>query len=107
MLPASVSGGATTTDARSRNCASALLAIVLTLFVGAIWGAPVVAQNPDQSGASLSVFGPKRYLRTTGRPNEYTDTFAVSSSARSPFVLHVTNGGTDGANRLSSATITL
>ncbi len=51
------------------------------------------------------VFGPKRYTRTTGAPNVFTDTVAVPAGVVSPYVLKVVNGEPDGSHRVSSATI--
>ncbi|WP_447975230.1 RHS repeat-associated core domain-containing protein [Nitrospira sp. Kam-Ns4a] len=53
------------------------------------------------------LFGPKQYVRTTGAPNQYTDTFTVPASVGAPFLLHIVNGDTAGGHRLASATITL
>ncbi len=60
-----------------------------------------------QSGSAVQVFGPKEYVRTTGAPNQYTDTFAVPAWAVSPYTLHIQNGDPSGSNRVSSATITI
>jgi hypothetical protein len=60
-----------------------------------------------QSGSAVQVFGPKEYVRTTGAPNQYTDTFAVPAWAVSPYTLHIQNGDPSGSNRISSATITI
>jgi len=55
--------------------------------------------------ASSPLFGPKKYDRTTGAPNVYTDGFEVCSIGAS-YSLVVENGEA-GANRVSSASITL
>lgn len=60
------------------------------------------AQTPDQA-----LFGPKQYLRTSGPPNQYTDTLTLPAGATAPFLLHIVNGNADGTNRVSSATVTL
>jgi hypothetical protein len=75
---------------------------VLALSV-AIWHALTSAQ----ATASVPVFGPKKYVRTTGAPNQYEDRFDIPNSIRSPFTLHIVNGDAAGAERISSATITL
>ncbi len=51
------------------------------------------------------VFGPKRYTRTTGAPNVFTDTVAVPAWVVSPYALKVVNGEADGSHRVSSARI--
>ena len=56
----------------------------------------------DAHAGELTVFGPKKYIRTTGKPNVYTDSF--SSTAKTA-TLVVLNGEANGRNRLSSAII--
>src|SRR5262245_14801702 len=56
-------------------------------------------------GGSLTIFGPKKYVRTAGPTNEYVDTVVVPPGATSPFTMHVQNGEADGSNRVSSAWI--
>lgn len=64
---------------------------------------PVCAQSmPDQL-----LLGPKQYLRTSGAPNEYTDTITVPTSVGAPFLLHLVNGQSNGQNRISSAWVTV
>src|SRR2546428_852815 len=79
-------------------------ASVLTLLgFGLLWALQVDSQTaPDQL-----IFGPKQYLRTTGPPNKYTDTFTVPASIGAPFKLHIVNGDAKGKHRISSGTITL
>src|SRR5688572_12692321 len=55
------------------------------------------AQAPEQT-----LFGPQQYVRTTGVPNIYTDSFSVPVSAGAPFTLKITNGAVGGTNRISS-----
>ncbi len=54
--------------------------------------------------AERTVFGPKTYMRTTGKPNVYKDAF-VASPGRATILL--TNGEEDGSHRISSARIIL
>ncbi|HEX9424119.1 MAG TPA: polymer-forming cytoskeletal protein, partial [Pyrinomonadaceae bacterium] len=65
--------------------------------IGAVW--------PAQSGNGLTVFGPRRFVRTTGSPNQYVEQFALPAGATSPYTLHIQNGEPDGSNRISSATV--
>jgi len=58
--------------------------------------------TPDQL-----IFGPTQYLRTTGAPNEYTETITVPANVGAPFLLHIVNGQSNGQNRISSAWITV
>lgn len=79
--------------------------IWLVGLVVALLGAPslVLAQTtPDQV-----LLGPKQYLRTSGAPNEYTDTVTVPATVGPPFLLHIVNGQSTGQNRLSSAWVTV
>lgn len=59
------------------------------------------------TGSSVQVFGPKTYVRTTGAPNQYTDTIAVPAWIVSPYRLRIQNGDPSGTNRVSAATITI
>ena len=60
------------------------------------------------SVATAPLFGPKRYIRTAGAPNQFDDRFSGPSPSQTPYVLHVVNGEGDAEDRrVSSATITL
>jgi hypothetical protein len=67
-----------------------------------------VAFSTQASAATFTVFGPKDYARTTGKPIVATDHFSVANPG-SFYVLHVYNGGKTGASqaRASSAAIGL
>ncbi|MGD1045724.1 MAG: Ig-like domain-containing protein [Bacteroidota bacterium] len=75
-----------------RACAVSVL--LSTLFISLLF-----------SRASVVIFGPQRFNRTTGAPNEYTVQFALPAGAASPYTMHVVNGASNGLNRVSSATI--
>lgn len=60
-----------------------------------------------QAPADQLIFGPTQYLRTTGPPNQYTNTITVPTSVGAPFVLHIVNGHSNGQNRISSAWVTV
>ena len=55
--------------------------------------------TPAYAGA---IFGPKKYIRTKGKPNVYTETFETTPVAG---ILNVKNGEEDGSHRISSALI--
>jgi hypothetical protein len=58
------------------------------------------------SGLSAQpAFGPTRYMRTTGPPQTFTDTFSRCGTAACQIV--VVNGNADGTNRTSSAFVYL
>jgi hypothetical protein len=80
------------------------LGVVLSgLFLLISFADRALAQNvPDQV-----LFGPKQYLRTSGAPDQYTDTFTVPATIGAPFQLHIVNGQANGGNRISSAWITV
>src|SRR5581483_195304 len=59
------------------------------------------------AGGNITVFGPQRYDRTTGLPNQYSATFSLPVGAASPFQLLVQNGDPSGGNRVSSGWITI
>ena len=50
----------------------------------------------------LTVFGPTQYMRTTGSPNVYTDTFSAFPKEGT---LIIENGDEDGKHRVTSALI--
>ena len=57
------------------------------------------------TSANETLLGPKKYLRTRGKPNVYRDTFS-SLESREGF-LKILNGDKDGKYRISSAIITV
>ena len=57
------------------------------------------------SAQSSPLFGPNKYIRTTGKPNTYSDTFQACN-AEAAYNL-VAENGEGGRDRLSSASITL
>ncbi len=59
------------------------------------------------SGATATVFPPKRYTRTTGAPNKFTETITTPDWVHWPFVVHIKNGESNGSSRVSSAVILL
>ncbi len=67
--------------------------------IGSVW--------PAHSGSSITTFGPRRFDRTTGPPNQYLEQFSLPANATSPYTLHIKNGAPDGTNRVSSATVKL
>ncbi|MBC8029832.1 MAG: Ig-like domain-containing protein [Pyrinomonadaceae bacterium] len=67
--------------------------------IGAVWPVP--------SGSSMMIFGPRRFDRTTGPPNQYVEQFSLPSGVTSPYTLHIQNGEPNGSNRVSSATVKL
>lgn len=72
--------------------------LVLLLILGALPKLGISQMSP--------VFGPKRYTRSTGKPQTFTDTFQNCETA-AQYDLVVVNGDPDGSNRVSSATILL
>src|SRR5689334_3784682 len=90
-------------SARGRRVLGACLTL-LTFGPVLQWHPPAYAQA--QSAIADTVFGPKRYVRTTGKPDEYDDRFTLPAGATGPFTIRITNGDDDG-HRVSSATITL
>ena len=77
---------------------------------GLVWfglGTGVVAFLWSPAGATMApIFGPKQFTRSTGAPQEFTETFQ-NCETRAQYKLVVVNGGPDGSNRVSSASITL
>src|SRR5712692_6991220 len=67
-------------------------------------GSAAVSTNSGIT-ASTNIFGPTKYLRTEGPPNDYVTTVNVPAWVASPFDLHIQNGAADGCYRVSSAWI--
>ncbi|HEX8184522.1 MAG TPA: Ig-like domain-containing protein, partial [Blastocatellia bacterium] len=68
-------------------------------ITGAVW--------PAMAGGCLTVFGARRFDRTTGQPNSYVEQFTLSASATGPYTLHLQNGADDKESRVSSARVKL
>src|ERR1041385_8043561 len=68
-------------------------------ITGAVW--------PALSGSCPTIFGPRRFDRTSGTPNQYIEQFSLPSGFVAPFSIHIQNGNPDGTQRVSSATIKL
>ena len=63
------------------------------------------ASPPPAPVGNVGIFGPQRYVRTTGPKNVYTTTVAVPAWVASPFTMHIQNGEPNGTYRVSSAWI--
>ena len=57
------------------------------------------------SGSAMTLFGPRRFDRTSGQPNYYVEQFSLPEGTISPFTLHIQNGSLDGTNRVDSAVV--
>src|SRR5437763_1243158 len=76
----------------------ALLAVCLLLVA--------IPQTATQQPAGATVFGPKNYVRSTGKPFVVTDAFTVGRPV--VYTLRIDNGGVRGEfERVSSAVVTL
>jgi len=62
----------------------------------------IIFLSPQEAQADVSAFGPKKYVRTTGNPNVFTDTFPATAGGGKLIVL---NGDENGQHRISSAVI--
>lgn len=65
----------------------------------------LLALNSQSFGNTLPLFGPKKYQRTTGKPDVYSDMVEVCNSGASYKI--VVENGEAGAKRVSSGTIML
>jgi hypothetical protein len=63
--------------------------------------APVQAEP-----AAVTFFGPKRYTRTAGPPNQFHEVIPRPAWVQSPFTLRIENGDANGSNRITSAEVT-
>jgi RHS repeat-associated protein len=81
-----------------RACAVCIL--LSTLFISQLF-----AQQPNDDWV---VFGEKRFNRTTGDPNKYTEHFTIPIQSEIPCTIEIINGDDkDAGNRVSSATVVL
>ena len=60
---------------------------------------------PPPPACEVVFWGPRRFARTRGRPNVYTETVAVPEWVGTPHVLRVKNGREDGHRRVRKARI--
>lgn len=65
----------------------------------------LIALPGSASTSTTVVFGPQKYARTTGAADVYTASISIPKGVESPFVLHVQNGSSYGADRVSSGTV--
>ncbi|HEX7149903.1 MAG TPA: Ig-like domain-containing protein [Thermoanaerobaculia bacterium] len=67
--------------------------------------AGIGARATAATATDLIFFGPKKYVRTNGAKNVYTETIEVPAWMKAPFRLRVQNGEANGTYRVSSATV--
>ncbi len=67
----------------------------------------IQAQAQSEPQCETLFWGPKRFTRTSGSPNVYTEMVSVPGWVIAPHVLQVINGTPDGRQRVSSARITI
>src|SRR6266487_826097 len=67
--------------------------------------AGALASASTASAGTTTAFGPKRYIRTSGPPQTFTETFSRCGTA--PFQIVLVNGNADGTKRISSAFVYL
>ncbi len=70
-------------------------------------GAAVTVSVLAASDPTFLVFGPERFIRSTGTPVTDTRHFAISATAAPRYYMCLVNGNADGTQRISSATIVL
>jgi len=74
-----------------------------------IWAASILLSSLLISSlfaqGTVTIFGPRVFERSTGKPVTVTVPFSRGADAVSPFTMIVTNGAANGSNRVSSATI--
>ena len=70
-------------------------------------GAHIVASVITTASPTITIFGPKTYVRQGGNSPAVSDNFTVPAGVGPPFTLFVQNGDSTGAHRASSASIAL
>ncbi|HET7436557.1 MAG TPA: Ig-like domain-containing protein [Thermoanaerobaculia bacterium] len=68
---------------------------------------PAPAADSVLQTGEASIFGPQKYVRTTGAKDEYTATVSVPAWIVSPYRLIIDNGEPTGENRVSSAVVSI
>ncbi len=76
---------------------------VLALFAALA----LVSEAFAQIDTTFTVYGPRRFERSSGTPVTVTENFMIPSTASSPYTLYLINGDWDGTERVSSATVTV
>jgi len=79
--------------------------IVVTVSGAA--GAHVVVSLLATARSTVTLFGPKTYVRPNGNSSSPTDKFAGISGVAAPFTLTMQNGDSAGGHRASSASVSL
>ncbi len=69
---------------------------------GQTLGRLIIFLSPQEAQSDVSVFGPKKYVRTTGKPDVFTDKFSATAGGGKLIIL---NGDESGQRRISSAII--
>jgi Glucodextranase, domain B/Bacterial Ig domain len=70
-------------------------------------GSFITAELFQQDSRICRAFGPRTFIRATGKPVTETLSFSPSSQLTGPFTLHLTNGQPDGTNRVDTGTVIL
>jgi PKD repeat protein len=82
------------------NCGRAPLLLALVALIG------ITCERVARADGMAPIFGPKEYARTTGPPEQFTDSFQNCETA-AQYELVVQNGHADGSGRVSSASVVL
>jgi hypothetical protein len=82
-----------------RRVVQVLVEDTLTVTVQGAAGAALTVALEATADASFLVFGPERFIRTTGTPSTDVRQFAISPTAAAPYRLCVVNGNPDGTQR--------
>ncbi|MGH7674521.1 MAG: hypothetical protein ACREMV_04540, partial [Gemmatimonadales bacterium] len=90
-----------------RRVVQVLVEDTLKVTVQGAPGAALTVALEATADASFLVFGPERFVRTTGTPSTDVRQFPIAPTAAAPYRLCIVNGNADGTQRLSSATIVL
>jgi len=79
---------------------------VVATIAGAA-GAHVVVSVLTTARSTVTLFGPKTYIRPNGNSSNPSDNFSGIAGVASPFTLIARNGDSTGGHRASSAAVTL
>jgi RHS repeat-associated protein len=79
----------------------------LSVVISGVGGSTVRTTLLSTADPTVTVFGPKTYVRPSGQSPVVTDNFTVPAGVGAPYTMYVQNGTSSGGSRATSASVTL